>query len=132
MIVLDASAAVEVVLRTAPGRDLGPRLLAEESAHAPHLIDLEVAQALRRIVLRGNVDERRASLALADFDDLPVERYPHQLFLPRIWELRSNLTAYDAAYVALAEALSVPLWTFDGPLVRAAPPSVAVVDWSRR
>ena len=129
---LDASVAVEIVLSTPSGNELAPRLLAEESAHAPHLIDLEVAQALRRIVLRGDLDEGRASQALADFDDLPLERYPHQIFLTRIWALRSNVTAYDAAYVALAEALRAPLWTFDGPLARAAPPSVTVVDWSRR
>ena len=131
MIVLDASAAVEVFLRTAQGRELAPRLLAEESVHAPHLIDLEVAQALRRYVVRGEIDEGRASEALRDFDDLILERYPHQIFLWRIWELRSNVTSYAAAYVALAEALRVPLWTFDRPLARAAPPSVTVVDWSR-
>jgi len=130
LIVVDASVAVDVVLRTARGRAIAPRLLAEDSLHAPHLIDLEVVQALRRFHLRGELDDGRALECLADFADLPLERYPHTLFLGRIWELRSNVTACDAAYLALAEALDVPLWTCDGPLARAAPRSLTVEDWS--
>ncbi len=120
MIVLDASAALELLLRTPAGLiieelALGPR----STVHAPHLIDLEIAQVLRRYVRQGDMDRGRARQALLDLADLPLERYPHEPFLPRIWELRENLTAYDAAYVVLAEVLRAELVTMDGPLARA-------------
>src|SRR5439155_1478000 len=81
--------------------------------HAPHLVDLEVAQVLRRYTASGEMDAQRGLQALEDLGDLPLVRYPHDLFLSRIWDLRDNLTAYDAAYVALAEALAAPLVTRD-------------------
>ncbi len=87
-----------------------------ETLHAPHLLDLEVAQVLRRYALAGEMDAIRGLEALEDLADLPLTRYPHDLLLPRIWELRWNLTAYDAAYVALAEALAAPLVTRDAAL----------------
>jgi predicted nucleic acid-binding protein len=87
-----------------------------ETLHAPHLIDLEVAQVLRRYALAGDVDAGRGREALEDLADLPISRYPHGLFVSRIWELRRNVTAYDAAYVALAEALAAPLVTRDAAL----------------
>ena len=90
-----------------------------ESLHAPHLLDLEVAQAFRRAVAAGSLDPDRARQALDDLLLLDVERYPHDRLLPRIWDLRDNLTAYDAAYVALAEALDCPLLTCDRRLARA-------------
>ena len=90
-----------------------------ETLHAPHLIDLEVAQVLRRYCASGELDPRRGREALEDLAGLPLTRYRHDLFLTRIWELRHNLTAYDAAYVALAETLNAPLLTRDAALASA-------------
>ncbi len=120
MIVVDASALLEVLLRTGDGARIEARLFdADESLHAPHLLDIEIAQVLRRLAAAGEIFEDRGRAALADLSDLPVRRYPHDLLLPRIWTLRHNLTAYDAAYVALAEALDAPLITRDGRLAAA-------------
>ncbi|MFO7892172.1 MAG: type II toxin-antitoxin system VapC family toxin [Longimicrobiales bacterium] len=116
MIVLDASAVIEVLLQSDRGRALEPRVFGGEVLNAPHLLDLEVAQVLRRHVLRGGLEEARAEGALEDFQDFRIERYPHHLFLGRIWEFRANVTAYDAAYLALAEALDAPLLTTDRKL----------------
>lgn len=121
MIVVDASALLEVLLRTtrAPGVE-AVLFAADDTLHAPHLIDLEVAQVLRRYERAGQIDPERGREALADLSDLPLTRYPHQVFLARIWVLRGNLTAYDAVYVALAEALDAPLVTCDAALATAA------------
>jgi predicted nucleic acid-binding protein len=120
VIVLDASAVLEILLQTADGAPLTERILSPDSSlHAPHLMDVEVAQILRRFVLRGELSEERARQALKDLADLPVERYSHELLLPRIWSLRENLTAYDAAYVVLAEILEATLLTRDGRIARA-------------
>ncbi len=120
MIVLDASAVVEILLQSKVGASLTQRLLAPESSlHAPYLLDVEVTQVLRRFVLRGEVKPMRAQQDLAIFAGFPIERYPHQLLLPRIWTLRENLTAYDAAYVALTEVLGATLLTRDGRIARA-------------
>lgn len=117
MIVLDASAVLEVVLATPAAPAILNRLVAVgETLHAPHLIDLEVLQVLRRYCATGEVSPVRAAEALADYLDFPMVRYPHDVLAVRIWELRENLTAYDAAYVALAEALSAPLVTRDRKL----------------
>ncbi len=90
-----------------------------QSLHAPHLLDIEIAQVIRRYEAKGEIDEPRGRLALSDHRDMPIHRYPHDLFLPRVWELRRNLTAYDAVYVALAEGLDAPLLTSDHKLVDA-------------
>jgi predicted nucleic acid-binding protein len=120
MIVLDASTVLELVLRTARGQNLLPRIMdPAESLAAPHLIDLEVAQVLRRYVLDNQLEPDRAAAALEDFLDLPIQRYPHAPFVRRIWEMRNNITAYDAAYVSLAEALQAPLITMDRRLAQA-------------
>lgn len=120
MIVLDASVVLELVLRTVRGRQLLPRILdPAESLVAPHLIDVEVIQVLRRYVLANQMGSDRAAAALEDFLDLPIQRYPHAPFSRRIWEMRNNITAYDAAYVSLAEALCAPLITLDGRLAEA-------------
>jgi predicted nucleic acid-binding protein len=121
VIVVDASAMLDVLLRTeaaaAPEQKL---FLARTSLHAPHLLDVEVAQVLRRYVLAGEIDAKRGQLALSDLVDFPIQRHPHDLFLPRVWELRRNLTAYDAVYVALAEVLDARLLTRDRRLARTA------------
>ncbi len=120
MIVLDASAVLEVLLQTSVGAPIGERLLTVGTPlHAPHLLDVEVTHTLRRFVARGEVTEARAALALKALADFPVERYPHGILLTRIWTLRQNLTAYDAAYVALAEALDATLLTRDARIRRA-------------
>lgn len=124
MIVLDASAAIEWLLRAPGAAVIDARLYAGPPAarawYAPHLIDLEVAQVLRRHVATGAIREPRAREALDDLTALPLIRYPHAVLLPRIWELRGSLTAYDAAYVALAEALNATLVTCDRRLSSAA------------
>jgi predicted nucleic acid-binding protein len=121
LIVVDASAVIEVLLGTAAASRLVERLFAEgETLHAPHLLDVEVAQVLRRYALAGVFAPERGAEALEDLADFPIARYPHQPFLSRIWELRHNVTAYDAAYLALAEVLAAPLVTRDAKLVSAA------------
>ena len=114
MIVVDASVVLELVLQTSRSPAIAARIAAPtETLHAPHVIDLEVAQVLRRFVRARSLPEGRAAQALADFRDLPVVRYPHTLLLDRVWELHRNATAYDGAYLALAEALDAPLLTAD-------------------
>ncbi len=128
MIVVDASAMLEVLLATPAALGLEDRLFApRETLHAPHLLDLEVAQVLRRYCHTGEAEPERAQEALADLAGLGVIRYPHDVFLPRVWELRHNVTAYDAAYIALAEELSAPLLTGDKRLA-AAPGHHAVIE----
>ncbi len=119
--VLDASAVLDLLLETEPQAELlADRLLSVETrVSAPHLIDIEVTSGLRRHEQTGALSRRRALLALEDFAALRVERYPHTRLLPRIWQLRDNLTPYDAAYVALAEALGAPLVTSDQALARS-------------
>ena len=119
--VLDASGAVELLLNTARGARLGARLAADaEVVHAPHLIDVEIAQVLRRYVRGGKFGERRAAQALDHWRQLDVERYAHEPFLDRIWGLRNNVSAYDALYVALAETLGDTLITGDRKLAGAS------------
>ncbi|HEX9646705.1 MAG TPA: type II toxin-antitoxin system VapC family toxin [Alphaproteobacteria bacterium] len=120
MIVVDASAALEALLRTPAAAAVEERLFdSGETLHAPHLIDVEVAQVLRRYANAGEVDAERCRAALADLADFPLNRYPHDVLLLRVWDLRANLTAYDAVYVALAEALDAPLLTRDRRLAAA-------------
>ncbi len=120
MIVVDASALLEALLRTPAAPAVEERLFdAGHTLHAPHLIDVEVAQVLRRYAATKQVEPGRCRDALIDLLDFPIHRYPHDVLLPRVWELRHNLTAYDAAYVALAEALDAPLLTRDRRLATA-------------
>ena len=120
MIVLDASAVVDYVLWIGAAERIAQRISRTgEAMHAPYLLDIEVAHALRRYTLRGVLSPARGAEALADLAELRLRRYPHLPLLPRIWELRENLSAFDAAYVALAEALDAPLVTSDSALGRA-------------
>lgn len=120
MIVADASALLEVLLHTTGAATIEARLFrSEETTHVPALLDLEVAQVIRRYVARGEVTPTRARVALDLLISFPMQRYTHEPLLSRIWELRDNLTAYDAAYVALAEALRAPLVTCDARLASA-------------
>lgn len=127
MIVADASVVVELLLAGGEAAGISDLLLGDEAVAAPHLLDLEVAQVLRRWNLRGALDGERAAQALDDLLALPIARQPHDLVVARVWELRENLTAYDAAYLALAELLDARLVTLDQGLAAVAGRTVAVV-----
>jgi predicted nucleic acid-binding protein len=120
LIVLDASALMDFLLeRGGHGDWVAKQLLEADSIHAPHLIDVEIASAVRKRESAGTISPRRGRETLEDLAATPLMRYPTTPLLGRIWELRSNLTAYDANYVALAEALNVPLVTTDLHLAEA-------------
>ena len=120
MIVLDASAVIELLRGSETGQVIAERLSADqETLHVPHLLDVEVAQGLRRLASLGELASARAEAAINDLADLSAVRHPHEDLLPRMWVLRNNLTAYDAVYVALAEALDAALLTLDGGIARA-------------
>ena len=128
MIVLDASAAVDWLLRTPAGQRIEQRIYArQDTLHTVYLLDVEFAQVLRRLVREGALTPKRAAEAIDDIAALRVTRYSPVLLLQRIWRLRQNLSAYDAAYVALAEKLQAPLITRDQRLA-AAPGHTAVVE----
>ena len=123
MLVVDASALTELILGRPAGDVVGEHLVHHRFAvHAPHLVDVEVLSALRRLVASGETNVERAGEAIADLQDLPIERYQHGILVTRIWQLRENFSPYDASYVALAEGVAdepVPLLTADGRLARA-------------
>jgi predicted nucleic acid-binding protein len=119
MLVIDTSAALEALVSREPPPGLLEHLIRDGDLHAPHLIDVEVLHALRGLVRGGALAEDRAEDARRDFAELAMVRYPHHELADRIWTLRHNLTAYDAAFVALAEALAVPLVTCDRRLAGA-------------
>jgi len=119
--VLDASAAIDWLLQTSAGQRIEQRIYSRnESLHAPHLLDVEVIQVLRRLQWEGTISGRRADQAVQDLIDLRITRYPHVVLVPLIWRYRHNLSAYDAAYVALAEELGAPLLTRDSHLAAAS------------
>jgi predicted nucleic acid-binding protein len=122
VLVVDASVLVVALADDGPDGDQVRARLRNERLAAPHLVDLEVVSVLRRQVRAAAVDPRRASLALADLAAMPLQRAAHAPLIARCWELRDNLTSYDAAYVALAEALGVGLLTGDARLAKAPGP----------
>ena len=127
MIVLDASATVDWLLQTAAGQRVENRIYSRnETLHTPHLLDLEVAQVLRRLVRQGVISAHRADEALQDLFALRISRYAHFLLLPRIWQLRHNFSAYDAAYIVLAEELGAALITRDGRLASGSGHTAAI------
>jgi len=120
VIVIDASAAVEVLLQTPAAGKIATRIFdPAETLHAPHLIDLEIAQVLRRYLQTKQADEQRCETALQDWLVFPIRKYAHEHLLTRVWELRDNVTAYDGVYIALADALDAPLLTRDKRLANA-------------
>ncbi|MBV8593357.1 MAG: type II toxin-antitoxin system VapC family toxin [Caulobacteraceae bacterium] len=120
MIVVDSSAMVRLLLRLSPYGDIDALTLGSaETLHAPHLLDVEVAHALRRIAAAGEIGAERGLLALEMLRAFDIERHAHGDLLPRVWSLRRNFTAYDALYVALAESLDARLLTRDGNLSAA-------------
>jgi predicted nucleic acid-binding protein len=127
VIVVDASVVATALLDDGPDGERVRERLIDQDLFAPELLDLEVASAWRRVSLAGTLSERRATQALSDLADLPLIRSPHKPLIHRIWDLRDNLTSYDAAYVALAEALDCPLLTADERLSRAPGPRCEVM-----
>jgi predicted nucleic acid-binding protein len=126
VIVADASVLVVALADDGPDGDQARSRLQGERLTVPELADLEVASVLRRQMKAGTIDARRARLALDDLAALPAQRAPHRPLLPRCWELRNNLTIYDAAYVALAEAMNTTLLTGDRKLARAPGPQCPI------
>ena len=130
MIVVDASCLLEALLQRPGSTAIAQRLLSHGGELcAPSLVDVETCHVLRRYALAGELSARRGQEAIDDLVDFPLHRYPHELLLPRMWQLRENLTAYDAAYVALAEALDAPLATLDKKLAAAAGRLVKIEVW---
>lgn len=122
MIVIDASVVVTLLADDGDDGDAARQRVRNERLVAPHLLDLEVTSAWRRLSAAGHLDERRSQMALEDLRQLRVERIPHVPLLPRCWELRHSLTTYDAAYVAVAELMDLPLLTADRRMARADGP----------
>lgn len=118
MIVADASVVAELLLRAGSraGESLAARFADREAVCAPHLLDVEIGQVIRRFVLRGEMPVGRGAVAIEDLADLPIRRFPHTELLPRAFALRSDVTMYDGIYLALAEALDAPLVSCDTAL----------------
>jgi len=126
VLVVDASVLVVALVDDDRDGDRARARLLGQRLAAPEIVDLEVLSVLRRAVGRGSVSSRRADLGLTDLMDLPLRRLPHRALVRRCWELRDNLAPYDAAYVAAAEALEVPLLTGDRRLAAATGPACSV------
>jgi predicted nucleic acid-binding protein len=127
VIVLDASVVIDWLIRSSAAQRIESRIFSRnQSLHAPELLDLEVAQVLRRLVREDTLSTSRAETAIEDLLEIRITRYPHSVLLPRIWQLRHNLSAYDAAYVVLAERLGATLLTRDARLASAPGHSATV------
>lgn len=131
MIVVDTSAVLSILVGRPEVPGLADRVRSDGDLHAPHLLDVEFQHALWRLARTGAIGDDRASDARTDFVDLAVARYPHVPLADRMWELRHNMTAYDAAFVVLAEILAVPLITCDARLARAPGHRAAVEMFPR-
>ena len=131
MIVVDTSAVIGVLAGQPRVARLVDRVINDGDLHAPHLIDVEFQHALRRLVVARAISDDRAADARMDFANLTIARYPHVSLADRMWELRHNVTAYDAAFLALAEALGAPLVTCDSRLARAPGHAASVEVFSR-
>ena len=119
MIVLDASALVELLFQTKVGKKVGEIIFENQvNLVAPELLSIEVLQVVRRFVNSKELSSERATAVFQDFNDLAISYYPHRILLPRIWELRKNFTAYDATYIALSEQLEATLLTCDGAFIK--------------
>jgi predicted nucleic acid-binding protein len=125
--VIDAAAAIDALTANPPSNSLRGRLAGDPDLHAPHLIDVETLHVLRRFVAASKLTQERAAIVRTGLQALAITRYSHELLLERMWALRHNLTAYDAAYVALSELLEAPLVTTDAR-VAAAPGHHATVE----
>lgn len=126
MIVVDASVLVTALADDGPDGERHRDRLVGERLAAPHLIDVEVVSAWRRLAASGRLDQRRAAFARADLRSLPIDRVRHGVLVERCWELRGNMTTYDAAYVALAELLGVRLVTLDARLAGTPGPTCPI------
>ncbi len=131
MVVVDASAIVDLLLELPVNGPLRDRISDAGELHAPHLVDLEFLGVLRRLVGAREFSVEAAGLARGQFDDLALERYPHVPLRHRIWALRDNLSVYDAAYVALSESLGLPLITSDHRLARSSGHGAAIESFAR-
>ena len=132
MIVVDTSAVLSLLLGRPEVTGLADRVRSDSDLHAPHLLDVEFQHALWRLARMGTISEDRAADARSDFADMAITRYPHVPLADRMWGLRANLTAYDAAFVVLAEILAVPLVTCDTRFARAPVHRAAVEVFSLR
>lgn len=131
MLVIDASAVVDLLLEQPVNDRLRVRVAVADELHAPHLIDLEVLSVVRRLCAAGKLSGDAAGVALQHFGLLPISRYPHEPLRSRIWALRHELTVNDASYVALAEALQLPLITSDGRMARSHGHHATVESYDR-
>jgi predicted nucleic acid-binding protein len=126
VLVMDTSAVIEVLASSEPNMALAQRLGQDDDLQAPHLLDIEVLHTLRRLTFTGKLSDQRAGAARTDYRELAITRYPQFPFSDRIWQLRHNLTAYDAAFVVLAETLDAPLITCDRRVAGASGHSARV------
>lgn len=131
MIVIDTSALIDILVERPFNVALRERISGAAELHAPHLIDVEFLSVLRRLVRGHALSVDAAAVAREHFEDLSIERYPHESLRDRIWQLRNNLTAYDGAFVALSETLGLPLVTSDGRLVRSHGHHAQVESYAR-
>lgn len=131
MIVVDTSALVDLLIERPFNMALRQRISEAAELHAPHLIDVEFLSVLRRLVRGQVLSIDAAASTLEQFEDLAIQRYPHESLRNRIWQLRDNMTAYDGAFVALSETLGLPLVTADGRIARSHSHQAQVESYAR-